>query len=79
MVLDTDRLFICDNHMQRLIFYSGHPWEAWEQDHIDKFKQFLLQESLALSPSFREEEILRMLHASQFNYKKALYNIENQL
>ena len=36
--VDTDRLFICDNHIQRLIFYSGHPWEDWEQDHIDKFK-----------------------------------------
>ena len=40
-LVDTDRLFICDKHMQRLIFYSGHPWEDWEQDHLDKFKQFL--------------------------------------
>jgi hypothetical protein len=50
--------------MQRLIFYNGDVWEPWEQEHIDKFLEFLALEGLSLPPGFRGEEVLRLLHAS---------------
>jgi hypothetical protein len=62
--LDTDKIFICDKHMQRLIFYSGEHWEDWEQHHIDNFKEFLMNEGLSIPASYREEEMLRIIHAS---------------
>jgi hypothetical protein len=34
--------------VQRLIFYGGEPWEAWEQEQLDKFYQYLEQEKLTI-------------------------------
>jgi len=65
--------------MQRLIFYSNSPWEAWEQEHLDKFAAYLEHQGLAVPPEFRQEEVLRHLQAAQFNHKKAYENMERQI
>ena len=78
-IIGNDKLFLCDKHIQRLIFYSNSPWENWEQEHLDKFDAFLEQSGLQLPQGFREEEILRHLQAAQFNHKKAFDNILRQM
>ena len=45
-IVGNDKLFLCDKHIQRLIFYSNSPWENWEQEHLDKFAAFLEQSGL---------------------------------
>jgi hypothetical protein len=64
IIIGNDKLFLCDKHMQRLIFYSNSPWENWEKEHLDKFAAFLEHENMQLPQGFREEEILRHLQAA---------------
>ena len=69
-------MFICSKFQQRLMYYGGEPWEAWEQEHLDKFYLYLRTEGLTLPPGYREEEVNRNVQASNYKYKIAYQMIE---
>lgn len=71
LVAGDDKMFICSKFQQRLMYYGGEPWEAWEQEHLDKFYLYLRTEGLSLPPGYREEEVNRNVQASNYKYKIA--------
>eukprot|EP00347_Sterkiella_histriomuscorum_P009640 403340434 len=72
---EDDVMFICDKHIQRLVFYGGQMWKDWEQEHLDQFDHYMRTHKHQLPEGYRQEEILRNLQAAQFNHKKAYNNM----
>lgn len=74
-------IFKSGNIMQRLIFYENNsPWEALEIRHLNAFKAYVSTTFKAQSGvpvDYPEPEIVRMLHATGWNYNKAYQDIVN--
>ena len=63
-------MFKSGDQLQRLIFYKQEQWEDLEQMHLEGFKKFLADTNLQIPDCLPDNEILRTLHGTGWNYKQ---------